>query len=295
MRDSWLVRMVTLMMLGLTCLPGIAEDSLHLGFHAEARREWTRTEVRTTFDLWAKELAKQFGLPVTISHYDDVLAMRDDLRSGKLDGVQTDIMNFVRHFRTDELSEGYVSIMREGFDLQLYGGRGRVSLKDMPGQRVVLLEEDQAGQIYLETLCMKHHRRACADVFAEMQTAPTSNQALMRVFFGKADMALVQSYGHALAVEMNPQLGRSLHKLAELPFRGQFYGFYSARVNPGLKERTLRIMPTLHTYPRGRQLLDTFKIDRLERASPEDLKPAYRLEREYRDLLASLGRRGGHR
>jgi hypothetical protein len=114
----------------------------------------------------------------------------------------------------------------------------------------------------------------------------------MRVFFGKADLALVHGYGHALAVEMNPQLGHVLRKLAEYPVRSLFFAFYSIKVDKALRQRTVRVTPTLHTYPRGRQLLDIFKIDHLEiaqsRRSATGHRPGARLS-----VLAGPGRTQG--
>jgi len=53
----------------------------------------------------------------------------------------------------------------------------------------------------------------------------------------------------------------------------------------------VRLTPTLHTYPRGRQLMDIFKIDHLEMASPTDLQPVIDLERDYQSLQAQTERK----
>lgn len=270
-----------------------AEESIRLGFYAGARREWSRAEVRGTFDLWAQELAKKFQIPVRIIHYDDTLEMRQDFLAGKIDGINADAITLVRQYKLDELAEGYATIMKGGWNLMLFTGKasGVQNLADLAGKRIVMLEEDQAGELYLETLCLRHHQRPCREVFSDIQRVSTSNQALMRVFFGKADLAQVYGYGHDVAVEMNPQLGQSLRKLAEFPLRSLFLAFYSTRVDPALRQRTIRIMPTLHTYPRGRQLLDIFKIDRLDVAYPAELQPVIELEREYQRLRSQIERK----
>jgi len=269
------------------------QETIRLGSYSGARREWSRAEVLSTFDLWAQELASRFQVPVTFTHYDDPRDLRRDFLAGKLHGVNTDAMTFVRLFKTDELAEGYATVMKGGWDLMLFAGGDSPArgLADLTGKRIVLLEENAAGDLYLETLCLRHHQRACREVFAEIQRVNTSNQALMRVFFGKADLALVYGYGHAVAVEMNPQLERTLRKLAEYPLRSLFFAFYSTKVDKALRQRTVRVTPTLHTYPRGRQLLDIFKIDHLEMASPADLQPVIDLERDYQSLRALIERK----
>jgi hypothetical protein len=269
------------------------QETIRLGSYSGARREWSRAEVLSTFDLWAQELARQFQVPVSFIHYDDPLDLRRDFQAGKLHGVNADAMTFVRLFKPEELAEGYATIMKGGWDLMLFAGRDAsvADLGDLAGKRIVLLEENPVGDLYLETLCLRHHQRPCKAVFADFQRVTTSNQALMRVFFGKADLALVHGYGHALAVEMNPQLGHVLRKLAEYPVRSLFFAFYSIKVDKALRQRTVRVTPTLHTYPRGRQLLDIFKIDHLEIAHPADLQPVIDLERDYQSLLAQAERK----
>ncbi len=274
-----------------------AEESIRLGFYAGARREWSRAEVRGTFDLWAQELASKFQIPVSIFHYEDPIKMRQDFLAGKIDGINADAITLVRQYKLEELAEGYATIMKGGWNLMLFAGKasGVQNLAELSGKRIVLLEEDQAGEMFLETLCLRHHQHPCREVFSDIQRVSTSNQALMRVFFGKADLAQVYGYGHDVAVEMNPQLGQSLRKLAEFPLRSLFLAFYSTRVDPALRQRTTRIMPTLHTYPRGRQLLDIFKIDRLDVAYPAELQPVIELEREYQRLRSQLERKDKRR
>lgn len=276
---------------------GAFEENIVLGFYSSARREWTHAEVRATFDLWARELSEKFNIPVEIVHYDDPVALRRDFMAGKLHGVNTDVMTLVRYFKPDELTDGYATIMKGGWNLLLQTATtGQVrGPEDFPGKRLVLLEQDEVGALWIETLCLRHHQRPCDKVFASIAHAPNSNQALMRVFFGHADLALVHGYGHELAVEMNPQLGRATRKIAEYPMRSQFLAYYKASVDKGLRERTLPIMPTLHTYPRGRQLLDIFKVDHLEIATTADLGPAQALENEYRQLKARGVRKGERR
>jgi len=285
--------LIVMLFLLLPAAPAESEDSVRLGAYHGVRREWTRTEVRSTFDLWAQELMSKFQVPVSITHYDNPAEMRQDFLAGKINGINTDGMTFVRLFKQEELAEGYATIMKGGWKLMLFAGKasGVQSLAELSGKRIVLLEEDPVGELYLETLCLRHHQRACREVFADIQRVSTSNQALMRVFFGKADLALVFGYGHEVAVEMNPQLGRSIHKLAEYQMHSQFFAFYSPKVDQALRQRTLRIIPTLHTYPRGRQLLDIFKIDRLEVATPAELQPVIDLEHEYQRLRSQTERK----
>lgn len=267
-----------------------AEEIVRLGSYPGPKPEWSRTELRTTFDLWGQELARKFRIPVRFTYYDSPTALHEDFLAGKIDGVQADAMTFVRYFKPDELAEGYATMMKGGWNMMLFASNDHapLDLAGLTGKRIAVVKEDPAIDLYLETLCLRYHQHPCNEVFGDIQPVTTSNQALMRVFFGKADAALVYGYGYEVAVEMNPQLGRALRKLAEYPITSLFFGFYSAKTDKRLRDRTLPVMPTLHTYPRGRQLLDIFKIERLETVTAAALQPALDLEREYQQLKAQI-------
>lgn len=283
----WLAALVV-----LSATPVLAQDTVRMGFMSP-KREWTRAEVRSTFDLWARELAEKFQIPVTVTHYDDVASLRADFQSGRINAVNADAMSLVRHFKLEEFAEGYSTHMVGGWGLELFAGKQSPvrDLDDLAGKRLVLLDEDSLSEVQLETVCLRQYGLPCSNVFAEIQRVPTNNQALMRLFFGKSDLALVYRYGHALAAEMNPQLTRSLRSIAAWPFPSTYYAFFSARVEKSLREQAIRVVPTLHQYPRGRQLLDIFKMDHLEVAHPAMLKPFLQLDRDYRALLANPPRR----
>ena len=264
-----------------------AEDNIRMGFYQGARREMSRTDLRSAFSLWSQELATNFKVPVVVTFYEDTETLRQAFERGEINAVSADAMTLAKNFRINELGEGYSVFMPGGWNMLLLAGResGIQTVADLPGKRIAVLEDDQAGLTYLETVCLRHHGRDCDKVFAEIQRLPTNNQAVMRLFFGKADAVLVYRYGFELSRDMNPQLSQRIGPVvAEVPFAGMFYAFFSSRVDAALRERAVQLIPTLHTYPRGRQLLDIFKMDHLEVASPQELKPFIQMEQSLRDL-----------
>lgn len=291
-------RLACLLLAALLTQPVWAEESVRLGFLYSVRREMSRTDVRASFDLWVQELAASFQIPVKVTYYDDIEQMKQDFRQGRINGVTAEAMALTRNFRLDELAEGYSVAMPGGWNIQLLTakGAGIHGPQDLAGKRVALIEDDPVMEQYLETLCLRHHARPCQEVLGEIQRLPNNNQALMRLFFGKADAALLYRYGYELAREMNPQVARKVAGVvAELPLKGLYYAFYSAKVDKAFRQRTLRVIPTLHQYPRGRQLLDVFKMDHLDIAEPAELKPFLQLDRDYRELKAQYERGGGRR
>ena len=280
----------------LAALPTYAEDTVRLGFLQGSRREMSHTDVRAAFDLWAQEMGARFEVPFKVSYYQDINEMRQDFLLGKINGVTADALSLARNFRIDELAEGYSVIMQGSWNLELRTGKQVKDAGNLLGKRVAMLNNDATAELFLETLCLRDYAHPCAQVFTDVQKVATSSQAAMRLFFGNAELALVPRYGYELAREMNPQLdGKAGQVVSELPLSGMYYAFFSAKVDKEFRLRTLRMIPTMHTYPRGRQLLDLFKMDHLVIADPSELKLFQQMDREYRELKTRVERKERHR
>ena len=269
-----------------------------MGYFKEARREIGITDLTQTFDLWAQELSTRLKLPVKILMYDDIGEMRRAFQRREIDGVSTDAMTLMRNFRQDEFGNGYSIDMLGGWNLTLLSAKDASirGLNDLVGKRIAILEGDQTSVMYLETVCLRHYSRECSKVFADIQHVPSNNLAIMRVFFGKADLALAYRHGYELAKEMNPQLAKKLGGvLGELPLTSLYFAFFNARVDKEFQKRVLSVISTLHTDPRGRQLLDILKMDQMRLAEPVELNPFVQLEKEYLELKSQAERQKGRK
>lgn len=282
------LRSMGLLLCFLMISPAVyAEDTIRMGFYQGARREMSRTDVRSAFSLWSQELAATFSVTVEVSFYEDPETLRQAFERGDINAVSADAMTLAKKFSIADLTEGYSVAMSGGWNMLLLAGADAdiQSPADLLGKRIAVLDDDQAALTYLETVCWRQFARECRKVFSDIQRLPTNNQAVMRLFFGKADVALVYRYGYELSRDMNPQLVKKVGQVvAEVPFSGMYYAFFGSKVDAGVRERAVKLIPTLHTYPRGRQLLDIFKMDHLEVANPLELKPFIQLDQSLREL-----------
>lgn len=272
----------------LTVNTGVqAEEVVRMGFYQGSRREMSRTDLRNAFTLWSQELAANFKASVSVTFFEDADKMREAFQRGEINAVSADAMTLAKNFNQADLADGYSVAMPGGWHLLLLAGQGSgiQTTGDLAGKRLVMVDDDQTASTYLETVCWRQYGRECSKVFADIQKLPNNNQAVMRLFFGKVDAVLVYRYGYELSREMNPQLNQKMGPVvAEMPFTGAFYAFFGRKVDPAFRERNLKLIPTLHTYPRGRQLLDIFKMDHLEVASPQELQPFLELDQSLNEL-----------
>ncbi len=271
-----------------------AEEVVRMGFYVKITRDLSRAEVQTALEFWARELSAKFNIDTRVRFYDDMGALRRDFDRGQVNFVITSSMDFVRYFRLDELADGFVGALQVDHSLMLATRTGgdALGLEQMAGKRIALLKDDELSEIFLETLCMRHYRRTCKEVFASMEQVDNSNKLVMRLFFGKTDLILARKNGLELAKEMNPQIGEAIRVVHNFPVKSSYYGFFNSAVDKPFRDRALRQIPTMHLEPRGRQVLEVFKLERLERAQASDLQPLILLNQEYEALLAEL-KKGG--
>jgi ABC-type phosphate/phosphonate transport system substrate-binding protein len=264
-----------------------AEESIRMGFYQGAGREMSRTDVRNAFSLWTQELAATFKMPMVVTFYEDRDKMHKAFDRGEINAVSADAMTLAKYFNMADFADGYSVAMPGGWNMLLLAGResGIQTVADLAGKRVAVPDNDQAATTYLETVCWRQYGRECSKVFSDIQRLPTNNQAVMRLFFGKVDAVLVYRYGYELSREMNPQLSQRIGPLvAEEPFSGMYYAFFSSKLDPVLRDRAVKLIPTLHAYPRGRQLLDIFKMGQLNVASPQELNQFIQLDQSLHEL-----------
>ncbi|MBK6651618.1 MAG: PhnD/SsuA/transferrin family substrate-binding protein [Betaproteobacteria bacterium] len=293
---SLLLRFILVILVWWTLPYAYAEDvqTVRMGFYQGSLREMSRVDLREAFTLWTKELSVAFKLPMEVFFYEDIASMRLAFDRGEINSVSADAMTLARGFKVSELAEGYSVAVPHGWNMLLMAGRDSQvqTVNDLAGKRIAVLENDLTSTVYLETLCLRHYARECNKVFSEIQRLPSSNQTLMRVFFGKADLTLAYKYSYEVAREMNPQLETKMGRVVdELPLGGVYYAFFSVKVRPEHRQQALKAIPMMNTYPRGRQLLDLFKMDHLEVVHSQELKPFIQMDQTYRDLRAQITRK----
>jgi len=264
-----------------------ADDVVRIGFNVKIARDLNRADVQAALSLWADELSSKFNVPTESLFYDDMVNLRQDFDRGKVNFVIAAGMDFARYFKHNELAEGFRGTLQQDHTLLLLAHRDADidDLKRLQGKRIAVLKGDELSEVYLETLCLRHYRRPCAQVFSNIETVANSNQLILRLVFGKADMVLTKRNGFETARELNPQVGRVAVELTRFPIKSSYYGLFNKKTNPSLRKHGLQRIPQMHQDVRGRQVLEIFKLDRLELVSTDELRPFYELLSEYEALL----------
>jgi len=296
----WQLRLqLCTLLLGVSLLGGALQpawaaptaETARLGMYMKIARDLNRSDVRASLEVWNEELVRKFQVPSTVRFYSDVDVLRHDFDTGQINLVIADAMTFVRHFKAEELASGFTAKLPTSASLLLLGRPGGGGISQLAGKTIAKLEDDDVSSTYLETLCLQRTGKECAAVPVTFVAVPNNHQAVSRLLFKQVDFSLVNQHGYETAIELNPQLRKAGELVEKLSFETQFFGFFNSKVSPEFQRFALRTIETMHLEPRGRQMLDVFKTDRVIRAEPIMLKPFYQLEREYRVLRTEARRK----
>lgn len=283
----------------LTCLSAglpaawAEADRFHMGFYLPGIRDANLADVRVSLQLWAEEVGAGYGLKAKAFMYEDMGALRRDTLDGQIDMVIAPGMEMAETFAPQELSQGFTGFRRdthEGLALIVSRQGGVNSLADLRGKRLSRLSQDRLSDVFLDNLCLKESGVDCHDWMAVAEEK-RDIQSIHKVFFGKADAALVRLATLRAAGELNPQIDARLQTLLEWKTTSLSFGLMNARSTSGFRDLVLRSALQAAKTSRGRQILELFKTDYMDRVDRQDLEPFWRLHREHQEMKRSKSTR----
>jgi phosphonate transport system substrate-binding protein len=116
--------------------------------------------------------------------------------------------------------------------------------------------------------------------FHSVAVVPKASSAILPVFFGKADAAIVDEGSFDVSREMNPQVGAKLRVLSASPPLAEGL-FCICRKQIEFQSEFLESVRDLHLDPQGRQILMVFGFNRLAPMDKPALEPVRELWRKH--------------
>jgi ABC-type phosphate/phosphonate transport system substrate-binding protein len=268
------------------------------GYSARLLFDVPSRDAQAALELWGREVHRLAGHNIQMRSiiYEDLRTMIDAVQNSELDLVALSTLDYLRFSDRIPLEPALVGNKGNGSHeehvLLVRSDSGISRIEDVRGKRLVVPTGNvgEMALLWLDTLLFRRGLSDTAGHVAEVKTASRTQQALLSVFFGQADAAVVPGSGFATSVELNPQVGRQLTTIATSPtLLPGLMGF-----RKGLAAEQKRIVTEasldLKNSATGRQILMLFKIREVARFSSEDMAQLIGLLREH---AASQWKRGG--
>lgn len=255
-----------------------SKPMLMVGISAQAFPDVSVADIEVTIKLLAEELGESSGYEVMVTAYTDEKRLQQDFEQGNINFVVTSSLILALEYDQALLTDGFRFMRESEFpDRLLIVGQQRYELNEFRGKRVVLAQHDPMNELNMDHFVWKIFKQDYKSSFKVLPPAEKVNQLLLKVFFGEADLTSVYQNFYETALELNPQLRTRLKVLAQMDNVPAAGAFFRKDTQETFREKV--ILEALHMAdkPRGKQLMEMFKCDRIVRSGVEDLMPAKQL------------------
>lgn len=267
-------------------VPQPEQHQLRVGFIQSAFLGVNHRDAEAAFRVFAGALASSYGYEVDVSvkvfnNADDLAALPNEERP---DVVIFESWNYLLMENADWLEPLFLSSVEDQIATRylLIGQKdcGLEHLENLKGKtlNIFYATNSEPGYYWLQALLREQQLTQPEDFFGRVEYKTEPAAAVLPVFFGKTDTALIAENKLELMIELNPQLSNLKPVVISKPLVSGVtclnrFGWTS----DSFRKNVILAMEELHLSPTGQQILTLFKMDQL---SP--------YERHHLDTMRSL-------
>jgi ABC-type phosphate/phosphonate transport system substrate-binding protein len=249
-------------------------STLRFGLSASLLEDVNRTDALAAMSVWLKGVGVAAGIWKTADGrlFDDPAELAREVAADRLDffalstpeylaGERAVPADPVMVYAAPDVQTEYVLLTRagvqaieevQGKQLQIFSPSGR------PG----------IGEAWLDVFLNENGLGDRVHAFPKAQIVAKASQAILSLFFGRADVAFVTQTAFATAVELNPQVGKQLAVLARSPRLLPGVVCVRRSLPPDIRRRYVGEAVKIHEQPQYRQ---TFLVLKMTRLAPFDM------------------------
>lgn len=189
-----------------TILAGVSKDTLY---------DISVADAKIAFTLVLNDILQESGEVVALDVFQNKMEVHKKLIKGDIDAVFTDTLQYLE--MEEILNPNGTYVIQHGphikpkFYLITKRNAGTDSLADLRGGKISIPKGYDVGNMYLDVLLMRQNYPVSSQYFSAIRKTSESNSALIDLFFGKVDAALVTDFSYEVACELNPQMRKQLN------------------------------------------------------------------------------------
>ena len=268
------------------------EGRLMMGFYASSISEQAnRADIEVSLNFWAKDLlaaeTRKINVDITSSGailFDNIEDLAQAFERGEIDMVVAPPLLISRHFIRKNLADGFMGVLADKkYDYLLLVARTDKNInsaKDLPGKRLVMQENDELAEMFLDTEILKALKQSYKNIGLSLQHQKKSPRIILDVFFDKADAAVIYKSTYDITTELNPGIKNKLKILAEYPIRSKNFSYF--HVNYAFTQELSAASVNFNKSARGQQILEVFKTPEVDFCRVAELDD---LDKFYKDYL----------
>lgn len=271
---------------------GTGKQIIRVGYMANLYSNMDMKDAQFATDILVRQYTDALGLKMVpkSSIVKDLNELAAAVKARKLAMVTLFATDYLRIRDRLELEPVFIGL-KDGSAAEEYL---LVVRKDSPAEspdqlkgKALLADKSGKGELpvmWLDTVLMRQGLPACRGFFKTVKEVEKPSAAVLPVFFGQADAAIVTSRAFETMAELNPQLSRQLKTLARSP--GLVAALVCVRKDlfRTLHAEFEEFEAKFNSDLASKQVLSLFRMDNIERFKPSYLVETERLFAEHRKL-----------
>ena len=258
-------------------------------FSSSLFRSTNRNDALAAVRVWASMIGRNRGLLVdpTVDMVDDVAEIRKRVQAGSAGVLALDALEYLKLADLTVIEPVFCARRGEEdipprYLVLVRGESGISSLEALRGKSAIIHANTGAnpGQVWLDAMLHDGRLGRPERFFSSVDVVPKASSAILPVFFGKADAAVVDQASFEVTREMNPQVGTKLRVLRSSPEVAEGLICLSMK-HIEFREELLEGMRELQHDVQGRQILLVFRLCRLVPANKLALEQVCELWRKH--------------
>lgn len=234
--------------------------------------------------VFMKEFLSDKAIAADIQYYDDPIKLAEDFKNNKLDLITADALSIVRNIPISYLINGVMAYKASKKDSQTLLILGRSDDKRPLEEKLrgeAAINSDAVSELYLRTLLLEQSSSAEPNLVKTKST----HQSLLKLFFGKADIAIVDLAAFNIAAELNPQLKSKFVILKSTSLSIGPVAYMRKGLSAEIQKNVIISAKALETTSKGKQLLRLFRGSNMDESTIDDLSGVIKLNDRYQSLL----------
>jgi ABC-type phosphate/phosphonate transport system substrate-binding protein len=226
---------------------------------------------RAAIDVWMKKISASIGLEYTSELFSTHESLVDALKAGDVDALYVTPYEYLNLLRETPLVpmvaagagksnlETYVMLAKSdapgGKDLAQFRGKRAVVHTAARGRMPIE---------WMETELVAAGFTGSMEFLGRVEEAQKPQPAILRVYFGEADLCLVPRSAFEMACELNPQLGRKISIIRESPAVPAGLLVKRANYSSGKDQQIIDTAVRMNETVEGRQVLTLLQLQRMK-------------------------------
>jgi phosphonate transport system substrate-binding protein len=271
------------------------EGRFHLGFYGHSISEVaSRSDIEVSMNFWTKDLLAEESRKININLteikailYDSMQEMREAMLKGELDMIVGPPLLISKYFKREELADGFTGMLegkRDDNILLIARNAHNISdIKDLKGKRLLVLEDDEFSEIFIDTLFLKQFNTSYKKIASSVEQQIKASRVVLDIYFNKADAGVVYRNSYEVMIELNPDIANATKIIAEYPMKSKNFGYF-VKGYPYAETMSKMAVNLFSKNSRSKQILEVFKTSELGYCSVQDLDGFDNYYNEYKKL-----------